>query len=207
MRSRIVLVSLVLLAAAGSRPARAGEIVDRIVAIIDRDVITLSEAQQARGLVEVRTGQPSSLAEVVERLIEDRLVEREVERFVGEPVPIELVDDAMSQVRVSFPDEADYRKMLARDGLTEEEVREQLRRQLAITSYLERRFRALSYVTAEEIERYYEEDPELSSPLAPGLSAVSDRIRLILEERKFTARVELWIASLKSRSRIQRYVW
>jgi peptidyl-prolyl cis-trans isomerase SurA len=207
MRSRIVLVSLVLLAAAGPRPARAGEIVDRIVAIIDREVITLSEAEQARGLVEVRTGQPTSLADVVERLIEDRLVEREAERLVGKPVPIELVDDALSQVRVSFSAEADYRNMLARDGLTEEEVREQLRRQLAITSYLERRFRALSYVTAEEIERYYEEDPELSSPLAPELSAVSDQVRLILEERKFTARVELWIGSLKSRSRIQRYVW
>ena len=207
MRFRIALVLVVSLGAAGSRPARAGEIVDRIVAIIDREVITLSEAQQARGLVEFRTGKRRSLTDIVERLIEDRLVEREVKQFVGEPVPIELVDEALSQVRARFSDEVDYRKILARDGLTGDEVREQLRRQLAITRYLERRFRALSYVTAEEIERYYEEDPELSSPLAPDLSAVSDRVRLILEERKFTTRVELWIASLKSRSRIQRYVW
>ena len=207
MRFRIALVLVVSLGAAGSRPARAGEIVDRIVAIIDREVITLSEAQQARGLVEFRTGKRRSLTDIVERLIEDRLVEREVKQFVGEPVPIELVDEALSQVRARFSDEVDYRKILARDGLTGDEVREQLRRQLAITRYLERRFRALSYVTAEEIERYYEEDPELSSPLAPDLSVVSDRVRLILEERKFTTRVELWIASLKSRSRIQRYVW
>lgn len=208
MRSRdVVVASFVSIALAVSHPSGAGEIVDRIVAIIDRQVITLSEAEQARGLLEVRTGQRPSLADVVERLIEERLVEREVERFVGEPVPVELVDGALSKLQESFPDETAYREMLARDGLTETEVRDQLRRQLAITRYLERRFRALTYVTAEEIRRYYEQDPELSAPYAPPLSAVSDQIRRILEERKFTARVDTWIANLKGRARIRRYVW
>jgi len=193
---------------AGAATARA-ELVDRIVAIIDREVVTLSEAEQASEIARARTGASTPLVSVVERLIESRLVEREVERFTGAPASPELVDDALQEVRRGFSSESGFREMLARSGLSEEELRAKLRRQLDVTAYLEQRFRPLTFVTDEQIEAYYRDElsPSVEGTRLPELSEVSESIRRILEERAFNARVEEWIDALKGRARIRRYVW
>lgn len=200
------LVSLVWLGSV--RPARA-EIVDRIVAIIDREVVTLSEAEQAIAIARVRSGERPALVDVVERLIEARLVEREVERFSDEPVPTELVDAAVEELRSRFEDDESFLSALGKSGLTQESLRSELRRQLSISRYLERRFRSLTFVSDEQVEAYYRDElPSLvgSDPLPP-LPEVSDSIRSLLEERTFNHRVDEWIAQLKARSHIRRYVW
>jgi peptidyl-prolyl cis-trans isomerase SurA len=206
MRSRVVPAVLVSLLSGTS--ARA-ELVDRIVAIIDRDVVTLSEAEQAAEIAGARTGAVEPLVEIVERLIESRLVEREVERFTGEPVPPDLVDGALREARARFPSEPAFREMLARSGLTEDELSAMLRKQIGVAQYLEQRFRPLTFVTEEQIAAYYRDEllPAVEGKPAPELAEVSESIRRILEERTFNARVEEWIEELKGRARIRRYVW
>jgi peptidyl-prolyl cis-trans isomerase SurA len=206
MLSRALWLALAALLPAAA--ARA-ELVDRIVAIIDREVVTLSEAEQASEIARARTDASAPLVSVVERLIESRLVEREVERFTGEPVSAELVDGALREVRAGFSSESAFRDMLTRSGLSEEELRAKLRRQIAVTQYLEQRFRPLTFVTEEQIEAYYRDEllPSLQGRPLPELSEVSESIRRILEERAFNARVEEWIDGLKGRARIRRYVW
>ncbi len=193
---------------AGAATARA-ELVDRIVAIIDREVVTLSEAEQASEIARARTGASAPLISVVERLIESRLVEREVERFTGEPLSPELVDGALQEVRARFSSEPAFQEMLARSGLSEEELRATLRRQIGVAQYLEQRFRPLTFVTEEQIEAYYRDEllASLQGQTPPELSEVSESIRRILEERAFNARVEVWIEGIKGRARIRRYVW
>ena len=205
MRSRALFLALALLPAAAAR----AELVDRIVAIIDREVVTLSEAEQASEIARARIGASGPLVSVVERLIESRLVEREVDRFTGEPVSRELVDGALREVRAGFSSESAFRDMLTRSGLSEEELRAKLRRQIAVTQYLEQRFRPLTFVTEEQIEAYYRDEllPSFQGRPLPELSEVSESIRRILEERAFNARVEEWIEGLKGRARIRRYVW
>lgn len=207
MRSRAALV-LALSLGWGSRGA--AELVDRIVAIVDREVITLSEAEEARRMAELQTGaEAPSLVETVDELIKARLVEREVERFGAEPVPEDLVLEARARLRASFPSAAAYDDALVRRSLSDEALLDLLRRQLAITRYLESRFRALTFVTDEEVERYYREEllPELPEGAAAVLGEHDDAIRSLLEERKFNDRVEEWIQELEDRARIRRYVW
>jgi len=206
MRSRALWLALsALLSGALAR----AELVDRIVAIIDREVATLSEAEQAREIARARTGSEAPLASIVERLIESRLVEREVERFTGEPVSSELVDGALQEVRAGFPSESAFREMLTRSGLSEEELLASLRRQIGVSQYLEQRFRPLTFVTEDQVEAYYRDElsAEVEGKPLPELSEVSASIRRILEERAFNARVEAWIEALKGRARIRRYVW
>jgi peptidyl-prolyl cis-trans isomerase SurA len=206
MRSRTLFFGLLALMA--SAFARA-ELVDRIVAIIDREVVTLSEAEQAQEIAFARAKEDVALVDVVERLIESRLVEREVERFTSEPVPSELVERAFDEVRAGSPEGAAFQRMLERSGLSEEELRATLRRQVAVAQYLERRFRPLTFVTDDQIEAYYRDElaPSVSRERLPELAEVSDSIRRILEERAFNARVEEWITGLKDRATIRRYVW
>jgi len=209
-RARAAIAAIAVAIATTLLPAAAGaELVDRIVAIVDRDVVTLSEAEQARAIAATRSDGRVDLVDAVERLIESRLVEREVERFSSEPVPRELVDQAVEEVRSSFTTAEDFRAMLAATGLSEQELRSQLRRQLEVNRYLERRFRGLVFVTDAEIEAYYRDElpRDLGGRPAPELAQVTDAIRRILEERRFNARVDQWIAELKSRAVIRRYVW
>jgi peptidyl-prolyl cis-trans isomerase SurA len=207
MRSSLFALGLAL--SAGASIASA-EIVDRIVAIIDREVVTLSEAEQSREIAGARTGEAPPLAAIVERLIESRLVEREVERFTDVEVPSESIDAALREVRAGFPSESSFLAMLERSGLSEAELRGSLRRQLRTAQYLEQRFRPLTFVSEDQIEAYYRD--ELAPTIAggnrvPALAEVEGAIRRILEERAFNHRVEEWIALLKDRARIRRYVW
>jgi peptidyl-prolyl cis-trans isomerase SurA len=190
--------------------ARA-EIVDRIVAVIDRDVITLSEAEQASEFLALRGQEALPQADVVERLIESRLIEREVGRYPEEAVPDEQVDAALDSLRASFPSPTAFSAALSARGLTEDELAVLIRKQLTIQRYLESRFRPLVFVTDDEIERYYGDvlipDVTAAGESAPPLAGVESGIRRILEERAFNRRIDEWIARLKSRSQIRRYVW
>ena len=192
----------------GGSASSQPELVDRIVAIIDRDVVTLSEAEQAAELLELRGVADVGLADVVERLIEARLIEREVLRFTGDPLPEERVVDAVAAVRDGFDTDEAFEAMLAERGISEDELFSELRRQLSVNRYLERRFRALTYVAEEEVQSYFDAEvvPELPAQRAPTLEEL-DQIRRILEEQKFNERVERWLDGLKARSRIRRYVW
>ena len=196
-----------------SKPCLA-EVVDRIVAVIDRQVITLSETEVAREIVAVRGGNTSeelALPFVVERLIETRLMERELRRYRGEPVPPEQIDAAVDAIRESFPSHESFQEVLAARGMNEESLRHLIRGQIAISQYLERRFRPLVHVTEEEAQRYYEEElqPTLreTGGVLPPYEEVAEGVRQIVAEREFNQRVDDWIEGLKSRSRIRRYVW
>jgi peptidyl-prolyl cis-trans isomerase SurA len=200
--------ALVLLALAAAPAARA-ELVDRIVAIVEREVILLSEAEQARAITRARTGEDAPLSEIVDRLVELRLVEREVERFSGEAVPSALLDGAVDEIRARFATEEEFKGTLEAAGVTLEGLRSELRRQLATERYLERRFRALSFVTDEEVDAYYRDElpKRIGTGELPERSEVSELIRRLLEERKFNQRVEEWIEGLVGRAHVRRYVW
>ena len=214
---RSLAIGLCLLGLSVSETFARSELVDRIVAIIDQDVITLSEARQSLELRLAAAGtspEPGDdddhdLSAEVERLIEVRLVSREVDRFSDEVVPQAMVNQALAAVRATFPTEQAFLDTLSEQGFSELELRAQLRSQLATHRYLERRFRALTYVTDEEVEAYYRDElvPELNGQTPPPLAEVAALIRANLEERKFNQRVDDWIDELKSRARIRRYVW
>lgn len=199
--------ALFLIVSSGNVFAKA-ELVDRIVAIIDRDIIMLSEAEQAMWLVAVRGDGDAELRDVVERLIEARLIEREVARFTDAPVPEELVEEQLVRLRSSLTSAEARGAIPSGRGLEEEELRAEVERQITVNRYLERRFRALTYVTDDDIENYFSREvlPALPSERRPTLDEI-DQIRRILEERRFNERVEQWIEGLKARARIRRYVW
>jgi hypothetical protein len=179
---------------------------------VDREVITLSEAELVQEIGMLGGGaEEQPLTAVVERLIETHLIEREVKRYPGEPVPAEQVKQAADSIRHSFPSDQAYRQALDDQGMTEEALQNLVKRQIAINRYLERRFRPLVHVSDEEVQHFYEEEllPALraGNETEPSLEPVRESIRRILAERKFNQRVNEWMEALKTRSHIRRYVW
>lgn len=204
----LTFVAAALMSATAS--ASGAELVDRIVAIIDQEVITLSEAEAAERIGRLRLADPLSLREVVDRLIERRLVAREVARFSPEPVPDSQLEAALLDVRESFASVSAFESALEAYGLSEADLEEELREQLEVTRYLDKRFRALTYVSDAEVAAYYEDEllPQIPEGMpVPNRDDYVEEIRRILEERKFNDRVEQWIEELAARANIRRYVW
>ena len=189
----------------------AAEVVDRIVAVVDRYAITLTEAERAVELARFRGNDALALSDAVEALIEHRLIEREIKRYPGIQASPEDLRLAVDSLRDSYPSADDFRRAMELQGLNADGLEQLLKKQLTINLYLERRFRFLVYVTEEEIQGFYEEEllPELqaSGKELPSRESLEERIRSLLVERKFNERVNQWIDDLKSRSRIRRYVW
>jgi peptidyl-prolyl cis-trans isomerase SurA len=200
--------SLVLASLTFATPIARAEIVDRIAAVVDREAITLSEAEQVAELRALRGQEELSMEDVVERLIEARLVEREVNRYPEESIPQERIDEMLDSIRESFSSDD---TLVDSKGMTLVELEVLVRKQLTVQRYLERRFRPLVYVTEADIEKYYDEElvPVLddTDEAVPPLGSVEGSIRRILEEKAFNERVDRWIGDLKSRAHVRRYVW
>lgn len=132
-------------------PSQAPQVIDRIMAVVGAQPITLSDvlaALQFR-LVEPPAGTADRRAYAVERLIERTLMLAEVERFQPpEPDPIEMTlrIDALER-GVGSP--AAFDKELGVFGLTRDQLRRHIRDDLRITTYLNQRFGA----TAAQPER------------------------------------------------------
>lgn len=191
-------------ATAAGQPGAGGETLDRVVAVVDSEPITLSETLE---FIALNPGQtpPPSRSEALETLIEARLMEREARRYPLEPPAPEELDEALRQLRESFPAPEAYAETLVRLGIREDYLRKSLRRALIVDRYLDRRFRPLVQVSQRDVEEYYRTVllPDLDSGATP-LEEVQDLIRAILEERELNRRIATWVDELKSTVRIER---
>ena len=184
-------------------PAHAAEIIDRVIAVVNGAVITLSDMQAAvrLGVVPVPEGQGRGAA-VLERLIERRLTLTEVNRYAsGEPSSA-LVDERLRQVKARFATDEDLGRVLAEVGVTPDQLRAYLRDEVRIETYLQQRFSGGGQPADAEILDYYRAHPQdfMRNGLALTFSEAYDdaRAAVIRERRDRLARE--WIAGLRRRA-------
>jgi hypothetical protein len=139
---RHVLCSLALAVAtwgtAASAPAQ-DVMIDRVLATVDTHVITLSDVRGVRALGLVAAGTPGeATGAVLDALIDRRLVLAEVERYQPpEPDPA-AVERGVAAVRAAHA--ASYESALLTSGLDEGFVRQWVRNELRIETYIAQRF-------------------------------------------------------------------
>lgn len=127
----------------GCAPASA-EIIDRIMAVVGGQPITLSDVNAARvfTLVQAPQGTTDPLAYVLDRLIERHLMLGEVDRFQPpEPAPVEITLRMEELEQRSGSPEA-FAKAMAVTGATREHLRRHIRDDLRTATYLNQRFGA-----------------------------------------------------------------
>ena len=139
-RRKIILVILLLVCA---RAANA-DVIDRIMAVVGGQPITLSDVNAARlfRLADVPAGTSDPIGYALDRLIERTLILSEVERFQPpEPDPIEITI-RIDEIERRFGSPAAFDTALAVTGTTRDQLRRYLRDDLRITTYLNQRFGA-----------------------------------------------------------------
>ena len=117
--------------------------VDRIAAVVDRQVLTVSEITQ---MVEIRffprlaPREEDHRRDVLDALIAQALRYRDVERFGAEDIPRDTIEARIVEIQRRFGSEAEFTAALARAELTLDELRALAKRQLQVEAYIQERF-------------------------------------------------------------------
>lgn len=146
-------------------PVPEGQVVvDKVMAVINQEVITLSELEEAVAfyLRDARQPRPEeSKAEarelegrVLQRLVENRLQVQEAKREKIELADEELQEAVDEAVRRSSLPREQFEKELRGQGLSWEAFRRELRDQLLVQRIVRRRVGARVSVTDDEVEAY-----------------------------------------------------
>ncbi len=190
---RGTLLALAVVALAGRAPVW-GETADRIVAIVNEDVIT--EADVLSYLDALLEDQPKSAnasspeelqGVVLQRLIEQRLLLQEAKRsgvVVSEDDVVQRLDALRDRVG---SDEA-LERSLAEAGLSKEALKERLREQLLVQRLIDERVRSKIVISPQEIAQVISAHPELSKP-GDRVRASEILIRVSEERSEEQARV------------------
>ena len=192
------------------------EIIDRLMAVVNRQIITLGDVEQELRLQELDpfsgdlTGASSSQQQkvteelVVQRLIEQTLIREQIQQFPG----LQIDDEQVESQLAAMEKKTGGAEKLAEMKIDIQALRNRLRWQLQVMKFIDYRFRQFVVVDTKEIEAYYQNHflPELqrrNALPAPGLAEVEERIRKILTEEKLNTQVEEWLASLRKDAAIE----
>ena len=205
--------ALILLLAASS--ALAQSTLDRIAAIIDRQVLTVSEVGQ---MAEIRffprtAGQSDDDYHhaVLESLIAQALRFRDVERFGAQDIPKDSIEARLREIAARFPTPADFNAAVAHAELTPDEVRALVKRELQVEAYIQERFSPMIFISTEEIEAYYngpwsQQRRQRALPVPP-LNEVREEIRTALKSSRLQTEIDEWTTQLRARANVDVYAW
>ncbi len=184
---------------------------DRIAATVNDVAIPESEVRRAMAVSALRpqAGETSDAfrARVLDALIDERLQYEDALRFGPAAPDAAEVEAALKKLRDRLAKEGkDPAAEFAAAGLTTEEVRATVERQLIIQRYLQERFRPIAFAdedrAREEYEKHYVPERQAAGLSVPSFEAVSDEMRARSQQKVFGEEVEKWMKELREKARI-----
>ncbi len=166
----------------------SAKIIDKIVAQVNDEIITLSELEQAMKYFKANPGAtPPTENEAFRRqmldvLIDRKLAKEEAKRY-GLTVPDKELRKALDDIkhRNGFADDEALSKALAKDGMTMEQLRQQISEQIQQDRLMALTVKDKPKISEADIKRFYEENyktPEnrihikvITLPVAPDANA------------------------------------
>lgn len=199
-RARSLIAALLLAAGASPVAAQQPELIERTMAIVGGQAITLSDARAAITFKLVDVGgsvDPEQTATA--RLVDRELMLREVRRYAP-PAPSDAAIDArLNDIRTGFPGDA-FTRALAIAGFTDARLRAWVRDDLRTQAYLAQRFVSASTPTDLEVANAYAQQKEEFNGAGTTLAEATP----ILRERLIAARrrelIADWVSDLRRRT-------
>ena len=203
--ARIILCFLVFVIFCGSG---RGEIIDRIVAVVNDEVITLTDVNIIRKFGLFEDGEETEGRDI-QKLIIDRLINQKLviqlasERLMVDEEELEaLLSELIQKTDPDLAEEA-----LLEFGLDWDDLRSYLHEKLLFQKIISQRFSRGVIVSIEEIERYYEQvyvPSQRENSLNPQpMIEVLDQIETALTREKVEGQIQEWIENLKRGADIQ----
>jgi hypothetical protein len=188
-------------------PAHAQEVIDRIVARVETDIILLSDVHQLSRYQSFLDGKPQSDADILNRLIDQWIVRSEagVARF---PQPSDDdINRSIERLKRSFSSPEEFQARQKQSGITDEEIRRFVRAQLYLSNYLDSRFRPSIQIDEKAIEDFYRNRvvprAESRKQTPPTIENARDFIQEALVQRAINEQADRWLKESRARVRIE----
>ena len=207
MRKWITLAAMLIGLSQAPGRVRAQEVIDRIVARVETDIILLSDVRQLSRYQTFLDGKPQSDADILNRLIDQWIVRSEasVARF---PQPSdEDVNRSIERLKRSFSSLEEFQARQQQTGITDDEIRRFVRAQLYLSNYLDTRFRPAIQIDENAIEDFYKSRvvprAESRKQTPPTLENALDFIQEALVQRAINEQADRWLKESRTRVRVE----
>lgn len=204
MRGAAVLLLLFVGSAAGAQ-----EVIDRVVARVENDVILLSDVQLLGRYQVLVQGKAESDDQILERLIDQTIVRTEAETARAPAPPGADVDRALERLRRDFRSAEEYEQKRAAAGISAEEVLQVVTAEVYLSNYLDSRFRPSVRVEQADIEKFYQTAvlprAQARGREAPTLEAAREFIQEALVQRGIDEQSEKWLKESRARVHIEKF--
>ncbi len=204
---------------AAPAPTNAGVLLDRVVAVVNGDVVLESDVEEERRMAAfqpISSPEGSTTREkAIERLVDRRLLLQQAKLQPQHGITEAEIDTQLDQLRKEIPackqahceSDADWARFLAAHGVTSNEVRSYWRERMEALQFIEVRFRSGIRISHAEIEDYYEKTmlPAYARQKvkAPALAKLSDRIQEVLLQQQVSGLLSDWLRSLRAQGTVQ----
>lgn len=191
--------------------AAQAEVLDRIAVTVGTQVITESEILDEIRLNSFLNNEPPNFSpkaryDAADRLIEQKLVRKEMEMGSYPPASAQEVDgmlDKLEKTRVQSHGE--FERKLEAAGITLDQLREHLLWGLTLSHFIDLRFRPAVQVSRRDVQKYFTE--KVLPAVKPGQQVSLDDVRTQIEETLTADRadreMDAWLKDARQRTRIE----
>lgn len=203
---------------AGKADAGQGVVLDRVVAVVNGDVILESDVDQERRFEEIQPykGAPNfSRDRAIQRLVDRDLILQQSELMPEDAITDSALDAQLAKLRNDIPTckqyhcetDAGWQKFLGDRGFTVDEFRERWRKRMELLRFIEVRFRNGITISDDQIKEYYEKSmlPEYAKRgvTPPKLETISKRIEEVLLQQQVGNLLQDWLKSLRAQGSVR----
>ena len=150
MRHLLCCLVVTVMAPADAR-AQPGELIERTLAIVGTQVITLSDARAAVRLGLIEADRSADPASVTQLLVDRELILREVQRYAPPAPSDSSIDARLDEIQMSLGGARAWARLLDETAFTDVRLRAWVRDDLRAVAYLAQRFASASTPTDAEI--------------------------------------------------------
>jgi len=205
-------------AAASKPPAGNGVVLDRVIAVVNGDVVLDSDVEEEMRFEDIQPYRETKIVsrdKVIQRLIDRDLILQQAELEPEDKVSDADLDAQLATLRKDIPackqgncaTDAGWQKYLESHGFTVQEFRERWRQRMELLKFIEVRFRNGITITDAEIKTYYDDTmlPEYAkrNVAAPKLETISKRIEEVLLQQRVSSLLEDWLKSLRAQGSVR----
>ena len=211
MKRPALLVGFVLgLVALAGADLPGQEIIDRVVARIESDVILLSEVRALGRYQQLVEGKSESEAQILDRVIDQWIVRSEADTAQFPRPSVADIARGVEQVQKSFASDGEYQARKKQVGLTDLEVGNVVAAQLYLSNYLDSRFRPSAKIEPKDVEEFYQKAviprAQARGQAAPPLDAARDYIHEALVQRSINEQADRWLSESRGRLHVEKIV-
>lgn len=205
---RKTLIFWILLSLLGGGSLAQERVIERVLAIVEGEIITLTDVQVALtfGLFSLEEGKTGTeaLGQILDKLIEVKVVLKLAESKKVD-LPAEVLDKSWAELKNKLGEER-YQRLKKVFGLSDKDIRRLLREKLIFDQIIQKRITLIIPVSLDEIREYYQnvylKEMADRQQEPRSLVEVMRELEVKIRREKGQAEVGKWLQTFRSQADI-----